>query len=129
MARPSKRKPVEKSRVVGAKTKTKAYSLTHEFSVAAEPEVSYNTRIRDIGNSKGIILNNVILETAGLQAETKIVIHASKGIIQIMKVKQDDINTDLSTWNKQFKAAFKKGFKPEKDLFEGMQNDFDSKEW
>src|SRR5882724_8660391 len=104
MAKPSKRKPVKKSQVVGQKANKRAYAATHEFPVVAEPEVSYNTRIRDIGNSKGIILNNVILETAGLQAETDIVIHASKGIIQIMEVKKEDLNTDLSTWDKQFKA-------------------------
>jgi len=129
MAKLSKGKPVKTPGVVLPKQKKSAYSLSHEYPVPAEPEVSYNTRIRDIGNSKGIILNSLILETAGLQAETDIVIHASRGIIQIMEVKKDDVNTDLSTWDKQFKAAFKKGFKPGEDLFEGMQNDFDSKEW
>jgi antitoxin component of MazEF toxin-antitoxin module len=129
MAKLSKRKPVKNPRVIHPTQKKKAHSLTHEFPVPAEPEVSYNTRIRDIGNSKGIILNSLILETAGLQAETDIVIHASKGLIQIMEEKKDDVNTDLSTWDKQFKAAFKKGFKPGEDLFEGLQNDFDSKEW
>ena len=88
MAKLSKRKPVKNPRVINPMQKKKAYSLNHEFPVPAEPEVSYNTRIRDIGNSKGIILNSLILETAGLQAETDIVIHASKGLIQIMEVKR-----------------------------------------
>ena len=94
-----------------------------------EPVESYTSRIRAIGNSKGVILNNRVMEAARLSAETDIVIHAAEGIITIMQVKGTGINTDLSTWDKQFKAAIKEGAIPEGDLFEGMENEFDEKEW
>lgn len=54
---------------------------------------------------------------------------AADGAIIIIQIKEQEINTDLSTWDQQFKAAIKKSEKPEKDLFEGIENDFDSKEW
>jgi len=57
------------------------------------------------------------------------VIQAADGVIYILQVKAPDVNTDLSTWDKQFKAAIKRGAKPENDLFEGMTNNFDLKEW
>jgi hypothetical protein len=37
-------------------------------------------------------------------------------------------NKDLSSWGNQFKAAIKAGDQPDKDLFDGLPNDFDSKE-
>lgn len=129
MPKQSRRNPAKKSQLTRQIIKTGAVRLHNESSVLAEPEVSYETRIRAIGNSKGVILNNLIMETAGLHAETDVIIHASKGIIQIMEAKKDEVNTDLSTWDKQFKTAIKKGSLPDKDLFEGLQNDFDSKEW
>jgi hypothetical protein len=39
------------------------------------------------------------------------------------------VNKDLSSWGNQFKAAIKAGDKPDKDLFDGLTNDFDFKEW
>jgi antitoxin component of MazEF toxin-antitoxin module len=125
----SGRNPTKKARRTRQIVKTGADLLPNESSVLAEPEVSYATRIRAIGNSKGVILNSLVMETAGLNAETDVIIHASKGIIKIMEVKKDEVNTDLSTWDKQFKTAIKNGSVPDKDLFEGLQNDFDSKEW
>ncbi len=125
----SGRNPAKKARRTRQIVKTGADPLPNESSVLAEPEVSYATRIRAIGNSKGVILNSLVMETAGLNAETDVIIHASKGIIKIMEVKKDEVNTDLSTWDKQFKTAIKNGSVPDKDLFEGLQNDFDSKEW
>jgi antitoxin component of MazEF toxin-antitoxin module len=92
-------------------------------------KVSARSRIRAIGNSKGVILSNQLIKAAGLNAEADIVIQASDGVIYILQVKAPDINTDLSTWDKQFKAAIKRGAKPENDLFEGMTNNFDLKEW
>jgi antitoxin component of MazEF toxin-antitoxin module len=129
MPKLSGRNPAKKARHKRQIVKTGADHIPGESSVLTEPEVSYATRIRAIGNSKGVILNNLIMETAGLHAETDIIIHASKGIIKIMEAKKDEVNTDLSTWDNQFKTAIKKGSVPDKDLFEGLQNDFDSKEW
>lgn len=93
------------------------------------PKAFITSRLRAIGNSRGVILNSQLIEAAGLNAEADIVIHANEGVITIKQMKAAGINTDLSTWDKQFKAAIKKGAKPESDLFEGMANDFDSKEW
>jgi antitoxin MazE len=94
-----------------------------------EPVAFYTSRIRAIGNSKGVILNNRLIETAGLNVEADIMIQANDGVITIIQMKAPGVNTDLSTWDKQFKAAIRKGARPEGDLFEGMANDFDSKEW
>ena len=93
------------------------------------PKASARSRIRPIGNSKGVILSNQLIEAAGLNADADIVIEAADGVIYILQVKASDVNRDLSTWDKQFRAAIKKGAKPEGDLFEGMANDFDLKEW
>jgi antitoxin component of MazEF toxin-antitoxin module len=129
MPKVSKKNPVKKKRYTRQVVKRGTAHVHSGSSVLAEPEVSYATRIRAIGNSKGVILNNLLIETAGLNTEMDIVIRASKGVIKITEVKKDEVNTDLSTWDKQFKTAIKKGSAPEKDLFEGLQNDFDSKDW
>lgn len=91
--------------------------------------VSVTSRLRAIGNSRGVILNSQLIEAARLNDEADIVIKANDGVITIIQLKGSEVNTDLSTWDKQFKAAMKKGAKPDDDLFEGMANDFDSKEW
>jgi antitoxin component of MazEF toxin-antitoxin module len=95
----------------------------------AETVAFYTSRIRAIGNSKGVILNNQLIETAGLNAEADIIIKANDGVITIIQLKTPGVNTDLSTWDKHFKAAIKRGSKPEGDIFKGMGNDFDLKEW
>jgi antitoxin component of MazEF toxin-antitoxin module len=88
-----------------------------------------NSRIRAIGNSKGVILNSELLEAAGITDITNIVIHANEGEIKIMPNHEPLSNDDLSKWDGLFKAAIKKGLKPENDLFDGLSNSFDSKEW
>ena len=40
-----------------------------------------------------------------------------KGEIRIRPIEEHMVNTDLSTWGKQFKDAFKAGQYPEEDLF------------
>jgi antitoxin component of MazEF toxin-antitoxin module len=94
-----------------------------------KPLVYYASRLRAIGNSQGVILNNQLLETAGLNAEADIMIEANEGVITIKQMKVPGVNTDLSTWDRQFKTAIKKGARPEGDFFKGMANDFDLKEW
>lgn len=103
--------------------------LNAEETKYIAPKAFITSRLRAIGNSRGVILNSQLIEAAGLNTEADIVIHANEGVITIKQMKAAGINTDLSTWDKQFKAAIKKGAKPESDLFEGMANDFDSKEW
>ena len=109
--------------------KNRGYEVSPETSYLKEPLASYTSRIRAIGNSKGVILNNQLLESAGLNQDSDILIQAADGIIVIMQAKDTIVNTDLSSWDKHFKTAIKKGAKPEPDLFEGMKNDFDLNEW
>lgn len=45
------------------------------------------------------------------------------------KIPDGKVNTDLSSWGKQFKKAIKEDYKPESDLWGGVQNAFDRKEW
>jgi antitoxin component of MazEF toxin-antitoxin module len=104
----------------------KISEITNELN---EPVASYTSRIRAIGNSKGVILNNQVIEAAGLKPGIDIIIQAGNGIIIIAQLKETGVNTDLSSWDKHFKAAMKRGAKPEQDLFEGIKNDFDEKEW
>jgi antitoxin MazE len=94
-----------------------------------EPLASYTTRIRPIGNSKGVILNNQLIEAAGINSGADIIIHAGAGVIYIIEAKAVGVNTDLSTWDKQYKIAIKNGAKPEGDMFEGTDNEFDETEW
>jgi antitoxin component of MazEF toxin-antitoxin module len=115
---------LKRNNVTAVKTKRNQGELA-----SLRPKVSARSRIRPIGNSKGIILSNQLIRAAGLNTEADVVIQAADGIIYILQLKVSDVNTDLSTWDKQFKSAIKKGAKPEGDFFEGMANDFDSKEW
>src|SRR5688500_1788937 len=48
-----------------------------------EPLATYTSRIRAIGNSKGVILNNNLIESAGLNPDLDIVIQAGDGVIII----------------------------------------------
>jgi antitoxin component of MazEF toxin-antitoxin module len=106
-----------------------AYEIPADSSPVNEPAAVYTSKIRAIGNSRGVILNSQLMETAGLIPDEDIVIRASDGLITIQRVEKPAVNTNLSTWDKQFKAAIKAGAKPEGDLFEGIENEFDAKEW
>lgn len=94
-----------------------------------EAAVEYTAKVRAIGNSKGVILNNQVLDTAGLKADMDILIQAFNGMITIRQAKKPVVNTDLSTWEKQFKAAIKAGAKPEEAIFSDVENEFDKVEW
>jgi mRNA interferase MazF len=91
------------------------------------PKVFITSRLRPIGNSKGVILINQLIKASGINAEADIVIQANDGAITIKQVKAPGINTDLSTWDKQFKAVTRKGEKFEHDLHEGVANDLTQK--
>ena len=88
------------------------------------------SRIRKIGNSKGILLSNTMLTELGLEANAEVMVTAENGCIIIRPVENKrKINTDLTTWEAQFKAAIANGDKPETDMFDGMENKFDKEEW
>lgn len=124
-ASPNRKRAIatRKSNLIPRKARIEKTSLKGRGSTAL------TTRIRAIGNSRGVILNNQLIEKAGLDPNMDIVIEVADGAIIIVQVKKQEVNTDLSTWDRQFQAAVKKGQKPERDLFEGMENDFDSKDW
>lgn len=94
----------------------------------AQVKAMFTSRIRPVGNSKGVLLNNSIIKAAGIDMDADITIEATAGVITIVQAKPE-VNTDLQTWDAQFKKAIKAGAKPEKDLFEGLVNEFDKKEW
>ena len=97
--------------------------------VMQEYIISYKSRIRAIGNSKGIILSNEAIATSGLRDNANVEIKAGNGFITIMQAPETEIHNDLLTWDKEFKVAIKKYGKSEKDMFSGMSNDFDRNEW
>ena len=96
-----------------------------------DPPTGYtvSSKLRDIGNSKGVILNNRILEEAGIAPESDLLIHAAEGLIIIEATSKGTVNTNLSTWDAGFKQAIKKGKRQESDLWKGLENKFDQEEW
>ena len=94
------------------------------------PSYSVSSRIRSIGNSKGVILPNRVIREAGLTPDADLIIQVADGVILIAEFKSaEHVNTDLSSWDKLFKNAIKAGKKPEADLWKGVQNLFDEEEW
>ena len=71
-----------------------------------------------------------MIKELGVEDNATVIVTSEKGRIIIKPAENKrKINTDLSTWEAQFKAAIKRGDKPEKDLFEGIENKFDKEEW
>ncbi len=90
---------------------------------------SVSSKLRDIGNSKGVILNNRVIAQAGITPEADLIIHASDGVVIIQVKDIGNVNTNLSTWDAQFKKAIKKSKRPEGDVWEGLENKFDQEDW
>ncbi len=87
-------------------------------------------RIRKVGNSKGILISKSMINELGISDDAEVIVTSEKGRIIIEPaVNKIKLNTDLSTWEAHFKAAIKSGDKPDKDLFDGMENKFDKEEW
>jgi hypothetical protein len=70
----------------------------------------------DIGNPKGVIIQGKMMNIAGIQNNNDVT-EAKKGENMIHPIEEHIVNTDLSTWAKQFKDALKAGQIPDKDLF------------
>ena len=81
------------------------------------------TRLRKIGNSKGITLSKTLLEQYQFEDEVEIVAQENGLLIMPSKVKSRE------QWDEQFKAAKKAGHKPDNAMLEGFSNSFDKKEW
>src|ERR1700744_1112417 len=132
MPTPSKKNKAKKATASPAKRKKPVRKYVHPEATEShvnEPAVEYTAKIRAIGNSKGVILNNQLMDFAGLAPDQDIVIRATNGQITIKQAEKYTVNTDLSTWEKQFKAAIKAGNIPEGDMWEGLENEFDKTEW
>lgn len=107
------------------------YASRTDSSITSNTKV-YQTlgRIRKIGNSKGILLSARVLKELGVPDDSEVNITTDNGRIIITPITNSrKINTDLSTWEAQFKAAIENGDKPEADLFGGVENTFDKEEW
>jgi antitoxin component of MazEF toxin-antitoxin module len=103
-----------------------------QMSVLNEPNPSYSifSRIRPIGNSKGVILPNRVIEEAGISPDADLIIQVSDGVILIAEAKSPgSVNTNLLSWDEQFKNVIKMGIKPESDVWDGVRNRFDEEEW
>lgn len=98
------------------------------YSSKQKPSIQIRSVLRNIGNSTGVIITRKMMEVANLKSKA-IFIEAFKGEIRIRPVDETMVNTDLSSWGKQFESAIKSGHAPEDDLFLGMKNAFDEEEW
>jgi antitoxin component of MazEF toxin-antitoxin module len=115
-----------------SKKQTKSKNILSEpaatYEVNAGKQFQVRSVFRDIGNSKGVIISKKMMDIAGIQ-NNNVVIEASRGEIRIRPIDEKLVNTDLSSWGKQFKDALKAGQLPDEDLFDGMKNKFDEEEW
>ena len=102
--------------------------MTTPYTLNVDSPLQVRSVFRNIGNSKGVIISKKMIEVAGIHTNN-VVVEACKGEIRIRPVDEKTVNTDLSTWGKQFKDALKSGQVPDADLFDGMKNKFDEEEW
>jgi antitoxin MazE len=79
------------------------------------------TRLKKIGNSKGITLSKTLLEQYQFEDEVEILAQEDGLLIKPAKSREQ--------WDDQFKAAKKAGHQPEKTLLESFPNSFDKNEW
>lgn len=91
---------------------------------------SVSSRLRRIGNSRGVILSNRLIEEAGIAPDADLVLQAVEGVIIIAEApKPSRVHKDLAQWETEFRKTIRKGNKPEENLLEGIQNNFDGEEW
>ena len=81
------------------------------------------TKLRKIGNSKGIALSKSLLEQYQFEEEVEIVTQENGLLIMPVKAKPRE------EWDKQFKLANKQQHKPDTAMLEGFSNQFDKEEW
>jgi len=89
------------------------------------------TTLKKIGNSFGVILNKKLLNEAGLNDASDIIIEAQDRVIIISSAaeRRRPLNRDLTTWRKQIKEAIKQGQKPEKSVWGNKLSEQEEKEW
>jgi antitoxin component of MazEF toxin-antitoxin module len=77
-----------------------------------------------IGNSMGLIIPRRILAHFGVGK--KVDMQVKKGGLFIVPLIEDKPRDD---WEKQFSEALQQNNKPDNDLFESLENNFDNTEW
>lgn len=81
------------------------------------------TKLKKIGNSKGITLSKTLLEQYQFEEEVEIITQENGLLIMPVKAKPRE------EWEKEFKMAIKAGHKPETAMLEGFPNQFDKEDW
>ncbi len=81
------------------------------------------TKLKKIGNSKGITLSKSLLEQYQFTDEVEIVAQADGLLIRPARARSRE------QWDDQFKIAKKAGHKSDQALMQGFSNSFDEKEW
>lgn len=85
------------------------------------------TRLRNIGNSHGLILKKADLAEAGIDVNKSVRVEVTAGAIVIKP--GVEINTDTSTWDKQFEASIASGEKPVNDMWPSDVSSKADKNW
>jgi antitoxin MazE len=81
------------------------------------------TKLKKIGNSKGITLSKSLIEQYQFEEEVEIVPREEGLLIMPVKAKPRE------EWEKHFKTAIKAGHKPDTSILGGFSNQFDKDEW
>ena len=81
------------------------------------------TKLKKIGNSKGITLSKSLLEQYQFEDEVEIIAQEDGLLIMPAKAKHRE------KWEEQFKSAKKAGHRPDISLLGSFSNSFDKKEW
>lgn len=80
-------------------------------------------KIRQIGNSKGIIIPKTFIDTCSIKEEVKISVKNGSIIISPLD------NSVRNGWREQFEKALQNNEVPDNSDFEVIINEFDSDEW
>lgn len=80
-------------------------------------------KIRQIGNSSGIIIPKAYMKACNIQDD--VIISVKDGSIIITPIK----NEARKGWDEQFKNAFANGELPDGNEFDSLTNEFDEDEW
>ncbi|WP_341226229.1 AbrB/MazE/SpoVT family DNA-binding domain-containing protein [uncultured Arcticibacterium sp.] len=80
-------------------------------------------QIRKIGNSNGIILPKAFLDALNIDNNVQLELRNNEIIISPIKIEPRE------DWSAKFEKAIENGELAENDLFENLENDFDTEEW
>ncbi|HEX5551971.1 MAG TPA: hypothetical protein VFX43_01900 [Chitinophagaceae bacterium] len=87
-------------------------------------QAAHHTNIIKIGNSKGIRIPKKFLESLG---EKVIICSTKEGLV--IRPDREGTVPPREEWDALFAKAIAAGENPEKDVFEGVENEIDYSEW